>query len=243
MEEWRKKLINEGDKNQAFDYIEYLEEELMKCKKEELDKVKGVTSAELERAIDALKHPIEVGNTKFKYFDADNYDKIEKALLKAILLVDNYDHLINLKDEHKILVDFIKDRGLYDELIESDIFKEWEKEDIRFYDAEVQEANDSATWWQNRYNALKKQYDKLTWRPISEYSTQKYDWVLCKYIIKDDGFECIPAVMEKRLGMWYMQNDEPLDENMFEVTHFFDIQGLYIPVKEKIRKKVANDGK
>ena len=25
MEEWRKKLINEGDKNQAFDYIEYLE--------------------------------------------------------------------------------------------------------------------------------------------------------------------------------------------------------------------------
>ena len=103
MEEWRKKLINEGDKNQAFDYIEYLEEELMKCKKEELNKVKGVTSAELEKALDALKHPIEVGNTKFKYFDADNYDKIEKALHKAILLTDNYDHLINIKDENQYL--------------------------------------------------------------------------------------------------------------------------------------------
>lgn len=242
MEEWRKKLINEGDKNQAFDYIEYLEGELMKSKKEELNKVKGVTSAELENALDTLKHPIEVGNTKFKYFDADNYDKIEKALQKSILLFNNYDHLINIKDEHKILVDFIKENGLYEELVNSDIFKEWEKEDIRIYDTVLQEPNDGVTWWQNRYNALKKQYDKITWRSISEYSTQKYDWVLCKYIIKDDGFECIPAVMEKRLGMWYTQNDEPLDENMFEVTHFFDMQGLYIPVMEEIREKVVKDG-
>lgn len=132
MEEWRKKLINEGDKNQAFDYIEYLEGEFIKNKQEELDKVKGVTSAELEKALDTLKHPIEVGNTKFKYFDADNYDKIETALQKSILLFNNYDHLINIKDEHKILVDFIKEKGLYDELINSDILKNGKKKTFEF---------------------------------------------------------------------------------------------------------------
>lgn len=164
MEEWRKKLINEGDKKQAFDYIEYLEGELMKHKEEELKKAYGVTDVELEEALNILHKPIEVGNARLKYFDADNYTKLEQALQKSITLFSCYEHLLNIEDEYRLIIEFIKEKGLYQELLDNNKLKDWEKEDVKFYELdeeEQKEYRESIGWWQRRYNSLNDNYSKL----------------------------------------------------------------------------------
>ena len=60
------------------------------------------------------------------------------------------------------------------------------------------------------------------WRSISEYSRDKYDWVLIKYF--DDDYECVPCVAERRSdGKWFDRSD---NEVPFEVRYFFDMQQL-----------------
>lgn len=63
--------------------------------------------------------------------------------------------------------------------------------------------------------------DKIRWRPISEYDTKKYDWVLVKYY--DGDFECVPAVAEQRNRKWFSRDDIEIP---FEVKYFFDMQEL-----------------
>ena len=63
--------------------------------------------------------------------------------------------------------------------------------------------------------------EKMSWKPISEYDTKKYDWVLIKYF--DGDYECVPEVAEKRWDeKWYTTEREI----PFEVKYFFDIQEL-----------------
>ena len=63
------------------------------------------------------------------------------------------------------------------------------------------------------------------WRPISEYSRDKYDWVLVKAIDRD--FECIPFVAEMRAdGEWYTHGIEYDEKIPFKVVCFFDMQQL-----------------
>ena len=61
------------------------------------------------------------------------------------------------------------------------------------------------------------------WLPISEYTRDKYDWVLIKYYL-EDGYECIPTVAEMRSdGRWYDPNGFALP---VDVRYFFDMQLL-----------------
>lgn len=63
------------------------------------------------------------------------------------------------------------------------------------------------------------------WRPISEYSRDKYDWVLVKYF--DDPLECVPEVAEMRVdGKWYNRTGALIDPNVFDVRYFFDMRQL-----------------
>lgn len=63
------------------------------------------------------------------------------------------------------------------------------------------------------------------WRPISEYSREKYDWVLVKYF--DDPLECVPEVAEMRVdGKWYNRTGALIDPNVFDVRYFFDMHQL-----------------
>lgn len=75
----------------------------------------------------------------------------------------------------------------------------------------------------NRYEPEKKAV--LTgWRPISEYSREKYDWVLVKYF--DGPYECIPEVAEMRVdGKWYGRSGAEIPD-IFDVKYFFDMQQL-----------------
>ena len=62
---------------------------------------------------------------------------------------------------------------------------------------------------------------RFSWKPISEYDTNKYDWVLVKYF--DGDYECVPEVAERRSdGKWYTSEKEI----PFEVRYFFDMQEL-----------------
>lgn len=87
-------------------------------------------------------------------------------------------------------------------------------------------------------NTFDKLWDKLSnavpnkpaekhivgWRPISEYSRKKYDWVLVKYF--DDSCECVPEVAEMRVdGKWYNRAGA-LIPDIFDIKYFFDIQQL-----------------
>ena len=87
-------------------------------------------------------------------------------------------------------------------------------------------------------NTLDKLYDKLLnavpnkpaekhivdWRPISEYSRDKYDWVLVKYF--DGSYECVPEVAEMRVdGKWYNRAGA-LIPDVFDIKYFFDMQQL-----------------
>ena len=63
------------------------------------------------------------------------------------------------------------------------------------------------------------------WRPISEYSREKYDWVLVKYF--DGAYECVPEVAEMRVdGKWYNRAGTLIDPDIFDVGYFFDMQQL-----------------
>lgn len=66
------------------------------------------------------------------------------------------------------------------------------------------------------------------WRPISEYSRDKYDWVLIKYF--DGEEECVPQVAELRPdGKWHVSTDFDGDFIIpphFDVRYFFDMQQL-----------------
>lgn len=64
----------------------------------------------------------------------------------------------------------------------------------------------------------------IGWRPISEYSREKYDWVLVKYF--DGSFECVPEVAEMRVdGKWYGRSGAEIPD-IFDVKYFFDMQQL-----------------
>lgn len=66
------------------------------------------------------------------------------------------------------------------------------------------------------------------WQPISEYSRDKYDWVLIKYFDGDE--ECVPQVAELRSdGKWHVSTDFDGDFVIpphFDVRYFFDMQQL-----------------
>ena len=66
------------------------------------------------------------------------------------------------------------------------------------------------------------------WQPISEYSRDKYDWVLIKYF--DGEEECVPQVAELRSdGKWHVSTDFDGDfiiPSHFDVRYFFDMQQL-----------------
>ncbi len=63
--------------------------------------------------------------------------------------------------------------------------------------------------------------DKLKWKPISEYDSKKYDWVLVKQF--DGDYERIPEVAEKLSdGKWHTSEGEL----PFEVRYFFDMQEI-----------------
>ncbi len=66
------------------------------------------------------------------------------------------------------------------------------------------------------------------WQPISEYSRDKYDWVLIKYF--DGEEECVPQVAELRSdGKWHVSTDFDGDFVIpphFDVRYFFDMQQL-----------------
>lgn len=65
----------------------------------------------------------------------------------------------------------------------------------------------------------------MGWRPISEYSREKYDWVLVKYF--HESFECLPEVAEMRVDeRWYNRTGTLIDPDIFEVKYFFDMQQL-----------------
>ena len=87
-------------------------------------------------------------------------------------------------------------------------------------------------------NTLDKLWDKISnavpnkpaekhivgWQPISEYSREKYDWVLVKYF--DGSYECVPEVAEMRVdGKWYNRSGA-LIPDIFDVKYFFDMQQL-----------------
>lgn len=81
--------------------------------------------------------------------------------------------------------------------------------------------------WDNLSNISSgKSEEKHTigWRPISEYSRDKYDWVLIKYF--DGDFECVPEVAEMRVdGKWYGRSGAEIPD-IFDVRYFFDMQQL-----------------
>ena len=83
-------------------------------------------------------------------------------------------------------------------------------------------------------DTLDKLWDKLSnkpaekrtigWQPISEYSRDKFDWVLVKYF--DGTYECVPEVAEMRVdGKWYGRSGA-LIPDIFDVKYFFDMQQL-----------------
>lgn len=73
-------------------------------------------------------------------------------------------------------------------------------------------------------NESKKKAEIIGWTPISEYSRDKYDWVLVKYF--DGSYECVPEVAEMRVdGKWYSRSGA-LIPDIFDVKYFFDMQQL-----------------
>ena len=79
---------------------------------------------------------------------------------------------------------------------------------------------------QKEITRLNNIIDELKWKPISQYDNGNYDWVLIKMFIKEDNYECVPIVAEKRMGVWENRDGETLDEDMFEIKYFMDMQQL-----------------
>lgn len=60
------------------------------------------------------------------------------------------------------------------------------------------------------------------WQPVSEYSGEKYEWVLVKYY--DNDYECVPVVAEMgKDGRWHDRMGFIIP---FDVRYFFDMQQL-----------------
>lgn len=88
---------------------------------------------------------------------------------------------------------------------------------------EQREENDKLLKENKRLNNI---INELKWKPISEYENPKYDWVLIKMFIKEDEFECVPLVAENRFGVWQTLDGETIDENIFEIKYFMDMQQI-----------------
>lgn len=108
-------------------------------------------------------------------------------------------------------------------------FHEWEYN--RFYDA-ISQAADTIEVLSAKLSAENmEQSDRYYgggWQHISEYSKDKYDWVLIKYF--DGEEECVPQVAELRSdGKWHVSTDFDGDfviPTHFDVRYFFDMQQL-----------------
>lgn len=68
-----------------------------------------------------------------------------------------------------------------------------------------------------------------SWLPISQYDPVKYDWVLLDVYDSVDGMRFIPRVGEYN-AVWrkwfFIGEDEPIDESVYEIRGFFDMQQL-----------------
>lgn len=79
------------------------------------------------------------------------------------------------------------------------------------------------------------------WRPISEYSRDKYDWVLIKYF--DGDFECLPEVAEMRTdGNWYTTDEKRVigDVRFFFVMKELDTKIKFVDLPSDIDQLVNN---
>lgn len=110
--------------------------------------------------------------------------------------------------------DNFEDEELYEEYLYFEYKDKWElsKKQLKEQADEIERLNDIV--------------NELEWKPINEYENPKYDWVLIKMFIKDDNFECIPRVAEKRFNHWYDANGYEIDEDLVEVKYFMDIQQI-----------------
>ena len=56
------------------------------------------------------------------------------------------------------------------------------------------------------FNQLK---DRVLWKPIKEYSRDKYDWVLVQFEEKRTGFRSVPKVAEMRIdNKWHLDSED-----------------------------------
>lgn len=56
------------------------------------------------------------------------------------------------------------------------------------------------------FNQLK---DRVLWKPIEEYSRDKYDWVLVKFVEKRTGFIGLPHIAEMRIdNKWHLDSED-----------------------------------
>lgn len=88
-----------------------------------------ITEKELKDALNILDRPVKINSKVYKYFDEENYEKLRQTYLKCLEIHNKLDSIIGLAKEHKILKQFIIDKGLYEELLNDDKFIEWMKED------------------------------------------------------------------------------------------------------------------
>lgn len=101
--------------------------------------------------------------------------------------------------------------------------KEIQEEDLANFNRDLETVRSFVNLLRSRGSLYK--FLTYSWLPISEYSREKYDWVLVKYF--DGDFECIPEVAEMRVdGKWYNQTGDLIDPNVFEVRYFFDMRQL-----------------
>lgn len=117
----------------------------------------------------------------------------------------------------------------FDEMIYKFIIKDKRENTIDTIKIDIRSFNKDTLdeLWDNLSNKMSNEpAEKRTigWRPISEYSREKYDWVLVKYF--DGNFECVPEVAEMRVdGKWYNRAGA-LISDIFDVKYFFDMQQL-----------------
>lgn len=116
---------------------------------------------------------------------------------------------------HKIFVKFTDENKQTVEIHNIDIFE---------FDEHMADKIRSSLMEKVNSNEAEKKAELVGWRPVSEYSREKYDWVLVKYF--DRTFECVPEVAEMRAdGKWYNRSGI-LIPDILEVRYFFDMQQL-----------------
>jgi hypothetical protein len=150
--------------------------------------------------------------------------------------------VISLKDEKKEilneLLEYFKESNINDFGYEQDKLISYEEaqiildyitnlrkieQDHQKLNGELREENKKLQEENERLNNI---INELKWKPINQYDNGNYDWVLIKMFIKEDNFECVPIVAEKRMGVWKNQDGETLDEDMFEIKYFMDMQQI-----------------